>query len=121
MNSKKSVLITGCSAGGIGSALAEIFHHHGWLVFATARDLNKAQHLKALGCEIILLDVMNDETIQAAVKVVQNKGGGKLDMLINNAGLGIKAYFSFDLLFQNPMGVIRLELTCLLQHIPQPF
>jgi 1-acylglycerone phosphate reductase len=121
MNSKKSVLITGCSAGGIGSALAEIFHHHGWLVFATARDLNKVQHLKALGCEIILLGVTSDETIQAAVQVVQNKADRKLDMLINNATLGIKAYLSFELLFQNPLDVIRLELTRLLQHIPQPF
>jgi 1-acylglycerone phosphate reductase len=99
MNSKKSVLITGCSAGGICSALAELFHRHGWLVFATALDLNKAQHLGALGCEMVLLDVTSDETIQTAVKFVQNKGGWKLDMLINNAGLGIKVYYSFDLLF----------------------
>ncbi|KAE9380860.1 short-chain dehydrogenase/reductase [Stipitochalara longipes BDJ] len=88
---KKSVLITGCSAGGIGSALAELFHRHGWLVFATARDLNKVQHLKTLGCEIILLDVTIEETIRAASEIVQNKAGGKLNMLINNAGLAYTA------------------------------
>jgi 1-acylglycerone phosphate reductase len=55
--------------------------------------LNKVKHLKALGCEIILLDVTIDETIRAAVKVVGLMTGGTLDMLINNAGLGTKPSF----------------------------
>jgi NAD(P)-dependent dehydrogenase (short-subunit alcohol dehydrogenase family) len=89
---QKSVLITGCSAGGIGSALAELFHRRGWLVFATARELSKVQNLKLLGCEIILLDVTIDETISAAVKVVESRADGKLDMLINNAGFGMNLF-----------------------------
>ncbi|KAE9368176.1 NAD(P)-binding protein [Stipitochalara longipes BDJ] len=37
--------------------------------------------------KIIDLDVSMEETIKTAVKVVQNKADGKLDMLINNAGM----------------------------------
>ena len=44
----KTVLITGCSAGGIGSALAEVFQKRGIHNFATARDLSKMSHLQTL-------------------------------------------------------------------------
>ena len=56
-------------------------------MFATARDLKKVQHLKELGCEIILLDVTSEETIKAASEIVRDKDNGKLEILINNAGL----------------------------------
>lgn len=92
ISAQKSVLITGCSGGGIGSALAEEFHRNKWLVCATARDLSKIEHLRQLGCEIIMLDVTKPETIAAAAAIVETKTGGRLDMLVNNAGLGKKIH-----------------------------
>jgi NADP-dependent 3-hydroxy acid dehydrogenase YdfG len=50
--SKKTVLITGASAGGIGDTLAQKFHIRGLRVFATARSLEKIQHLKEMGMEV---------------------------------------------------------------------
>jgi NADP-dependent 3-hydroxy acid dehydrogenase YdfG len=85
--SKQSVLITGCSKGGIGDALAQEFHTRGFTVFATARNLDKIQHLKELGCDIFALDVTDEKSIQEAVEYVSQKTGGQLHYLINNAGL----------------------------------
>jgi 1-acylglycerone phosphate reductase len=85
---KKSVLITGCSKGGIGDALAQEFHNKGLRVFATARDLAKVEHLKAMGLEVLQLDVTSQESIQNAMDEVQKAAGGKLDFLVNNAGSG---------------------------------
>ncbi|KAI1074916.1 NAD(P)-binding protein [Whalleya microplaca] len=83
----KSVLITGCSEGGIGAALAAEFRTRGCQVFATARDPNKMQSLQDLGMEIIALDVNSDSSITAAVSAVQKVTDGSLDYLINNAGV----------------------------------
>lgn len=85
--SKQSVLITGCSKGGIGDALAQEFHTRGFTVFATARNLDKIQHLKELGCDIFALDVTDQKSIFEAVEYVSKKTGGELHFLINNAGL----------------------------------
>lgn len=86
----KTVLITGTSAGGIGSALASAFARRNYKVFATARDITKVSHLASLpGIEIITLDVTLPDSIMAAVEAVKAKTDGKgLDILINNAGAG---------------------------------
>jgi NADP-dependent 3-hydroxy acid dehydrogenase YdfG len=81
-------LITGCSRGGIGDALAQEFYHKGVRVFASARDLSKIQHLKAMGLDTVQLDVTSEESIQNAVRYIEKESGGKLDYLVNNAGMG---------------------------------
>ncbi|OGM40780.1 hypothetical protein ABOM_011127, partial [Aspergillus bombycis] len=82
-----SVLITGCSAGGIGSALAEAFHERGLYVFATARSLDKMAHLEKLpNVTLLELDVTCDESIKATVATVAVQAGGKLNYLVNNSG-----------------------------------
>lgn len=85
----KSVLITGCSQGGIGDALAREFHAKGLRVFATVRNLAKIQHLKELGLEILQLDVTDDHSITQAVESVKAQTGGTLDILVNNSGGGM--------------------------------
>ena len=83
----KTVLITGCSAGGIGSALAEEFQKRGLHVFATARNVAKMTHLEALANVTILqLDPTSQQSCQAAAEAVKSHGDGTLDYLINNAG-----------------------------------
>ena len=51
-NSKRTVLITGCSEGGMGAALAVAFHKAGLHVYATARELSKMAGLASLGIEM---------------------------------------------------------------------
>lgn len=86
--SRKTVLITGCSEGGIGEALAKEFHRNGLRVFATARNLAKVEPLRAIGLEIVRLDVVDSESIKQAVENVQKATGGTLDFLVNNSGQG---------------------------------
>lgn len=83
----KSVLITGCSVGGIGFALAEEFQTRGFHVFATARTRSKTSNIENLpNVTFIPLDVADISTISAAVEVVKAHTGGTLDYLVNNAG-----------------------------------
>ena len=85
-NRQKTVLITGCSEGGVGDALAQRFHIAGYRVFATARDTKKLINLFP-GIEKLALDVTSDN-IKDCVKEVSRLTDGKLDMLVNNAGIG---------------------------------
>ncbi|KAH8595899.1 hypothetical protein B0O99DRAFT_661445 [Bisporella sp. PMI_857] len=87
MANQRSVLITGCSDGGIGAALALCFQQNGFLVFATARDVAKMTRLQNLeNVKLLALDVMKTDQIQAAVDAVRKETGGSLTYLINNAG-----------------------------------
>jgi 1-acylglycerone phosphate reductase len=85
---KNSIFITGCSQGGIGDALAQEFHRLGWRVFPTVRSVSKAQHLADMGMEVVQLDVNDAESVKAAVNTVSAATGGKLNILLNNAGAG---------------------------------
>jgi 1-acylglycerone phosphate reductase len=85
---QKTVLITGCSLGGIGDALAQSFHRKGLQVFATARDLSKVQHLKEMGMTILPLDIVDASSIKSTVESIKESTGGTLDILVNNSGIG---------------------------------
>jgi len=86
--SKKTVLITGCSNGGIGSAMAIDFNKQGFYVFATARNPSRATNLAELSdVEILELDVTVPETIAQCKEIVAKRTGGTLDVLVNNAGV----------------------------------
>jgi NADP-dependent 3-hydroxy acid dehydrogenase YdfG len=86
---QKTVLITGCSEGGIGDALAQEFHRKGLRVFATARNPSKVEHLQKLGLDILSLDVVDEASIKTAVESVKKATGGNLDFLVNNSGSGM--------------------------------
>ncbi|KAL2803214.1 hypothetical protein BJX63DRAFT_78256 [Aspergillus granulosus] len=84
---RKSVLITGCSPGGIGNALAREFQRHGLRVFATARDAKSLEDLAALGVETLSLTVDDEDSVQLCFAEVERRLGDKgLDYLVNNAG-----------------------------------
>lgn len=84
--SKRTVLITGCSDGGLGAALAIAFHEAGLKVFATARNPSKMSQLGALGIELLTLDVISDSSIAACISHLSSLNISSLDILVNNAG-----------------------------------
>jgi 1-acylglycerone phosphate reductase len=84
---KRTVLITGCSAGGIGATMTKAFADLDYHVFATLRDTAKAGSLAQMAnVEILQLEVTSRESIEQCVLDVQKRTGGTLDVLVNNAG-----------------------------------
>lgn len=84
---KKTVLITGCSDGGIGAALARAFLVHDYHVFATLRNTSKAGTLATTpGIEVLELEATSQESIAKCAQLVSERTGGSLDVVINNAG-----------------------------------
>ncbi|KAI1279074.1 short-chain dehydrogenase/reductase [Xylaria sp. FL0933] len=83
----KSVLITGCGPPGIGNALALEFHLRGHRVFASGLSEDLLAPVKDLQIETFVLDVTSTSSINSAVTHISSATGGKLDILINNAGV----------------------------------
>ena len=108
--SRPVAIVTGASAG-IGEATARALHAAGYRVFGTYR---KPPATRLTGVEYLACDVTNDESVQAAVAQVLAKAG-HIDLLVNNAGVGLvggaeessleQAKSLFDV---NLFGVIRL-------------
>ncbi|EFJ38755.1 hypothetical protein SELMODRAFT_227210 [Selaginella moellendorffii] len=83
------VLITGCSEGGIGHALAAELGSRGCTVVASARSLASIRGLEqqqpsSISC--ITLDVLDEDSMSRAVESTIQRFG-KIDVLINNAGV----------------------------------
>lgn len=84
-------LITGTSTG-IGFETAKILAQSGHRVFATMRNLAKADKLQALArnenldITVVELDVTSTESVEKAVKHVLD-ASDRIDVLINNAGI----------------------------------
>jgi len=80
----KVVLITGGSSG-IGKSIGEFLHLKGFTVYGTSR--NPERILNSV-FPLVALDVRNVDSIRLAVaKIIATSG--KLDIVINNAGVGI--------------------------------
>lgn len=111
----KVVLITGGSSG-IGKSIGEYLTQYGFKVYGTSRSPEKyTKHT----FKIIGLDVKNVKSINNAVaKVIESEG--KLDVVINNAGVGITGPIeeipeieiqqNFDTNLFGPINVIKAVL-----------
>ncbi|HZE15705.1 MAG TPA: oxidoreductase, partial [Mycobacterium sp.] len=79
------VLVTGVSSG-IGLAVASAFATKGFEVFGTSRNPHRTQPIP--GVELVQLDVTDAASVTQAVSTVIQRAG-RIDILINNAGVGI--------------------------------
>ena len=117
MTDSKYIFITG-AASGIGRATAIRFASEGWMV--AVADLDKAglgslrSELGGSRCSVYPLDVTNAEMFNGVMAEFADWSGGQLDVLYNNAGIGVSGYFediplerSLDIVNVNLVGVIH--------------
>jgi NAD(P)-dependent dehydrogenase (short-subunit alcohol dehydrogenase family) len=85
--SERIVLVTGANRG-LGLEFAKQFCDAGWTVFATAREPDQALELEKLGerVHVVPLDVTSAASVAA---LAQSLAKQPIDLLINNAGLGV--------------------------------
>ncbi|KAM3457841.1 hypothetical protein MY3296_000914 [Beauveria thailandica] len=108
-SSQKTVLITGCTPGGIGHALALQFHAANYHVIATARRAEVLEELAAMGMSSVSLDVTSSASIEKCKAQVTEITGGTLDILVNNAPASPDASFSSGLLYMVPATDIDMD------------
>jgi short-subunit dehydrogenase len=111
----KKILITGCSSG-FGYISAKHLAKKGHFIYASMRNIHGknsktatelTEFAKANDCkiEIIEMDVTSDESVLAAISKIP-----KLDVLINNAGLGfsgpVEAFSSEECLAQLDLNIV---------------
>jgi len=92
----KTVLITGCSSG-YGLETASRFLAQGWKVIATMRDPSKQVLHDSKNLRVLALDVTQPDTIVRALDAA-----GPIDVLVNNAGIGLAGAFEVT-----PMHTVR--------------
>jgi NAD(P)-dependent dehydrogenase (short-subunit alcohol dehydrogenase family) len=134
-------LVTGASSG-IGKAAALALAQAGFEVIGTSRNASRVADRD--GVTFLDLDVASDESVTAAVQRVIERYG-RLDVLVNNAGIGSSGAAEETSLAQdqsvfdvNVLGVIRMtkavlphmraqgrgriiNVSSILGFIPQPF
>jgi len=113
---RRVVLITGGSSG-IGKAIGVFLKSKGFSVYGTTRNLEKYPDFDFF--ELLQLDVRIPESIKNAIENIIAKEG-RLDVLINNAGIGItgpveetphdEILKSFDTNFHGPLHMIKAVL-----------
>lgn len=111
----KVVLITGGSSG-IGKSIGEFLTQKGFIVYGTSRNPLNYTNSKF---KLVALDVNDTVTIADAVRTVI-EAEGKLDVLVNNAGVGINGpieeipqehiQHNFNTNFFGPINVIKAVL-----------
>ncbi|KAG1672507.1 hypothetical protein FOA52_002816 [Chlamydomonas sp. UWO 241] len=79
------VIVTGCTADGIGHALVLRFAEQGCTVYATARRPESVGPVPD-GVTVLALDVTSAASVSAAVEAVIQKSG-RINVLVNNAGM----------------------------------
>uniref|UniRef100_A0A2N9G0C3 Uncharacterized protein n=1 Tax=Fagus sylvatica TaxID=28930 RepID=A0A2N9G0C3_FAGSY len=89
MSDNKVVLVTSCAKGGIGYEYCKAFAEQNGHVFAS--DISQRMHdmldLPSDKIDTLELDVASDESVATAVNTIISKYG-RIDILINNAGIG---------------------------------
>lgn len=117
---KKVILITGSSTG-FGALMVKTFDKEGHTVIATMRNVNdkNAEFAQTLGTlpntEVVDMDVTDETSVKNAIAHVYDRYG-KIDVLINNAGIyggGVLESYSIPqiqkLFDVNVWGVLRVN------------
>ncbi len=95
MEQKKVVIITGASSG-IGKSLAELYVSKGWRLVLAARRIDRLKEFETIHPETEILSVQTDVSKETDCRNLIDKAieyFGQIDVLINNAGISMRATF----------------------------
>ena len=109
-------LVTGANKG-LGRETARRLIKEGHTVYIGARSVERGQAAASeLGGQFVQLDVTDDASVQAAIRVIEEREG-HLDVLVNNAGISASADVSGPVALKvfdtNVIGVIRVTQAAL--------
>ncbi len=85
---QQTILITGCSSG-IGLDAARAMRARGWRVFASCRQEQDCDRLRAEGFDSPRIDYTDAKSITSGLAEVLEATGGTLDALFNNGAHGL--------------------------------
>lgn len=125
--SRQVAVVTGANSG-IGRATAIHLAANGFDVYGTVRSLTKADKLNVMAAErgvsidLVEADVASDDSVRAGFGEIFAASGGRVDVLVNNAGVGGNAVAEecppsmyLDIMNINLCGGVR----CLQEVLPQ--
>lgn len=107
------VIITGASSG-IGEETAKMYASLGHTVYSLSRRIKDLPGINYLSC-----DLTNNDDIEKSIKEIISKEE-KIDLLINNAGMGISGAFEYHSLEEiesiinvNILGLLKVTRLCI--------
>ena len=116
------VLVTGASSG-IGKSIAFHLHKLGYTVYGTSR--NPEQYSETFPFTLVQLDVTKKDSITQLIQTLKEKEH-RIDVLINNAGVGITGPVeetlldamraNFETNFFGPLAMIQAVLPIMRKH-----
>jgi NADP-dependent 3-hydroxy acid dehydrogenase YdfG len=86
---KQVALVTGAT-GGIGEAIAHQLQARDYVVFAVGRNAQALHRLQSHGLQARSLDITDEPAVARLVQEIHTDYGG-VDVLVNNAGLGLSS------------------------------
>ncbi len=111
MSNKKIAIITG-GGSGIGLGIAKKFALEGIVTYIVGRRIEKlTEAQKNIGdnIRIVQLDISDLKSIPAAINTIAAEHG-RIDVLVNNAGINMKKSF-FEVTDQEFESIVRTNLT----------
>ncbi len=98
ISNQRVAVVTGSSSG-IGLETSLTLARNGFLTYATMRNLNKSENIKSLAeteklpLKVLQLDVVDERSVENAIKSITTAESSRIDVLVNNAGYTVNGAF----------------------------
>ena len=107
----KIVVVTGAGTG-VGRRVAEVLSKEGMVVYLIGRRKDKlleTQNLCSGDTEVLQCDVSDPQAVKNAFEIVE-KDHSRIDVLFNNAGIGVPAQSIDEMPYENWKSVVDINL-----------